>query len=418
MIIGIPSNPSLGLRPSGTSFIKGGRPFSGIGVNHFALLLRQIEPTVGTAVDYSADMTAIKRTYGLPFIRFAAGWYSRTTWYNRWYLAKAAYFAKFDEIVAKAEELNLGLFPCLFWSLRYFSDATYDVYGVRTPPSGMAKPGNGWNLAAEFITDVVSRYKDSPAIWGWDLHNETISNAGPEYHSSWLLDGTGTDGFANSLSWLNWGTKPEGGTYPATDKMSMANYLDFNNKARALIHSIDKSGRMITSGSGQGNSFAVTTQTTNSVGADTLAQWNTAIGGKPNWPAYRDRESTVMVTHQYPNSTSNALFFTGGEKTAAEQIALFKGWADAASIPFFLQEFGATLQATPVDEISTDLATETANFNNILTAIVSNNIQLSAAWNYGGDLGGANEWQLWKMSDPTKTYQLDAIAVANASMSN
>jgi len=422
-ILGSPDagRAKLGLRAYGNQFVKGDRVFRGIGVNHFALLLRQVDSALGTAVDYSADMTAIKQTWGLPFIRLAAGWYSRSTWFNKWYSAKAAYLAAFDAIVAKAEALGLGLIPCLFWDLKGFTDATYDVYGSRSNlPNLASKSSNAWALASEFVSDIVSRYRSSPAIWGWEIANEATGNTGPEYWPTWALDGTGVDGGSSPLpSSLNWGAPPEGGAYAAGDKMSMANYLKFSNDCKTLIQQLDGYGRIVISGNGQGNSFAVGAQTANSLTADTLAKWNAAVGAM-SWPVYRDQSSTVISYHSYPLSLSNSQFFNGAEKTAAQMIALFKGWADAVNKPFFLGEFGATYigHGSQPDEISSTSGEEATNFNAILSAITANDIQLSAAWNYGGDLAGASTWQYWKMSDATKTYQLTAIAAANAAMNN
>ena len=47
-------------------------------------------------MDYDADLRAIKQTWGLPFVRFAAGFYSRATGLANWYQNKTAYFAAFD----------------------------------------------------------------------------------------------------------------------------------------------------------------------------------------------------------------------------------------------------------------------------------------------------------------------------------
>jgi Cellulase (glycosyl hydrolase family 5) len=417
MAAAVQQSPKLGLQVSGTKFILGGVERRGIGLNHFSLLLRQLDTTLGPAVDYTADMTTIKQSYGLPFVRFAAGWHSRSAWYNKWYLAKSAYFAAFDAIVAKAEQLGLGLIPTLFWDLRGFSNIVYDVHGSYAAPNTLAtSTSQAWALAAEFITDVVGRYRASPAIWGWELGNESVGSIGPEYYSTWLLDGTGVDGVGTALpSTLNWGAKPGGGNYAAADKFSMAQWQEFTRRAVRLIHTTDGYGRFVASGAGHGNSFAVKAQTTNTISADTLAEWNSI--NAQSWFAYRDQAFPVLSTHLYPQNLSNGRFFSGAEKTAGELITLHKGWADAANKPFFLGEFGASyLVAGSPDEISTDTASETTNFNEALAAVVSSGVKLSAVWNYGGNLAGSDAWQLWKLADPARVYQLTAIAAANAAM--
>lgn len=409
MLFTSPIQQPLGLNVNGTNFIRNGSVFRGIGVNHFSMLLRQIV-VVGPAVNYDEDMRAIKQDWGLPFVRFAAGWWDRTYWYANWYQNKAAYFAAFDAVVESAENRGIGLIPTLFWNLKQFTDATYDVYGSRSAPSTLAtKSSNAWLLAAEFIDDVVSRYRTSPAIWACDLANEACGSCGPEYYSTWALDGT-------KAAWLNWGTRPEGGTYAASDKMSMVQWRDFTRNAVELVHSLDGRGRFVSSGSGLGTSFAVGVQTADTLTADTYAQRNSFAPGGQSFFSYEEQAFTAMCNHIYPQSLSDLVWFNSAEKTAAELIAYYKAWSNSAGKPFYLGEWGATYHGSGSDPISVDQATEEATFSAVLASIVANDVQLSSCWNYGGDLAGANEWEWWKLTDPARLYQLTAIADANRTM--
>jgi len=407
------SLPKKGLNVSGTGFIRNGKTFTGLGINHYSLFLNSLtDMGVGGVTTTLADITAIKQTWGLPFIRASIGWYDRTSWYQKYYLDKANYYAKLDECIANCENRGIGFIPALFWSLRGFCDMTYDVYGTFSPMSALAdKTSNAWALASTYITEVVTRYKESSAIWAWGLGNEIVNACGPEYHSSWAPDGS-------AAAWLNWGTRPGGGTYLATDKMTMAQWREFSRNCVELIRSLDPYGRFISGASPIGNSFAVTAQTSNSFAADSIAQWNSAAYGLP-WVIYREQAFDVVCNHIYPHNVGNGMFFSGGNgKTHGELIALTKGWADAYNKPFFLEEFGSTYHGDPVDQTSTDLATETANFQSALDAIAANGVKVGAAWNYGGNFSGGAAWMKWKMSDPSKSYQLQMLATANAAMSN
>jgi hypothetical protein len=409
---------SLGVRAVGTKFIKSGQQFSGIGVNNFNLSMPSGYNASTTYADPAIDIAAIS-ALGLPFIRLSFGMYDRSSWYNGWYLNQDAYFAALDKTVAAAEAYGVGLVPNLLWGLRTFTDASYYVTGVFEGPNKLADTSsNSWALFVQYVTSIVDRYKNSPAIYWWELANEATGNNGPEYYSTWAVDGTGVDGGAASLSFINWGTKPNGGTYSSSDKMSFTDWAKFTERATRLIKNLDPHQRMITSGCGQGNSFAVTAQTTNSIAADTLAKWNgSSATGFTSWTDYRDKAFDAHTSHVYPLSLANSQFFNADEKTGAQFIALYKGWADAANKPFFLGEFGSSYVVGPPDEISTDSTTETTNFNALLSAVVSNNIQLSAAWNYGGSLTGQT-WAKWVMNDPTRRYQIEAIAAQNALMNN
>jgi hypothetical protein len=345
--------------------------------------------------------------------------YDRSSWLNGWYLNRDAYFVALDRAVEAAEKYGIGLVPVLAWSLRSFTDTVWPVNGVFEGPNKLADSSSySWALFVEFITEIIDRYKFSPAIYWWELSNEPTGVLGPEYFSTWPVDGTGVDGGAASLAFINWGLRPNGGNYTASDKMSLPDWLKFTDRATRLIKQLDPHKRMVTSGCGQGNSFAVKTITTNTIAADTLAEWNGSSNtGFTSWPDYRDKYFDAHTNHVYPLSTSNVRFFNGAEQTGAQMIALHKGWADAAKKPFFLGDFGASYVVGSPDEVSTSAGNEATEFNSLLASIVLNNVQLSAAWNFGGNLTG-QVWAKWVMNDASRRYQLEAIATQNASMSN
>lgn len=416
----IPSDRK-GLYPVGTAFYRNGREQRGIGVNHWGAFITELDP-LGAPSNYVTDFADIKQTWGLPFVRMAVGMYSRATWYNQWHLNKAAFYAKLDEVVARAEALGLGIVAVLVWGARGFTDACYDIYGTFEPPKNLAyKHTKAWQLFETFVTEVVTRYKNSPAIWAWQLGNEVINTIGAEYHPSWKVDGT--DAVAGAI--VNWGTKPGGGTYAPSDKMTMAEWQAFSQNAVALINSLDEHRRCIFGGSPLGNSFAVKIQTANSLAADTLADWNgVASTDFMPWIAYREKAFSGLGQHVYPRNLADSRFFSGAEKTAGEIIALSKAWADQVGKPFYLGEFGATRYKNSdenVDEVSTDAATEQAAFNEALNVgVIAGGVKLASVWNWSGDVTSpvntVPDWMRWKLTDATRTYQLTAIAAANAAM--
>ena len=407
----IPNN--LGLNVSGTGFTRGGQPWRGIGINHFALFLNELQDMgVGGIGGYSADMTAIKQTWGLPFIRFAVGPYDRTSWNALFRTNKSAFYAKLDAIVAKAEALGVGLMPVLLWDVLGFCQMTYDRYGTEDLPPKLAdKSSNLWAMFSEYVSEVVTRYRSSPAIWAWCLGNEIANKLGPEYYSGWIPDGS-------TAAWMNWGTRPGGGTYPAGSFMSMRQWTDWTSNAVQLINNLDGYGRYVSSGTPIGNSFAVGAQTANTLTADTLAQWQNAAYNLP-WVVYEDQSFPIICRHIYPLTTGDAMFFNGAQKTGPEVVALCKAWADSVNRPFVLEEFGATCHGDTVDQVTpqdgVSIAAEATNWTAMLNSVMTNNIQVSAAWNYGGNFSGGSAWMKWKMSDPAKTYQLTALATANQS---
>ena len=416
----IPTN-RVGMYPQGTSFYRNGREQRGIGVNHWGAFIDTLSP-LGCPHDYYNDFTAIKQTWGLPFVRMAVGMYSQSTWYNNWYLNKPLFYQKLGDVVSRAEQLGLGIVATLVWNPRGFTNALYDITGTYYPVKDLAYTHTvAWQFFAQHITEVVNFLKGSSAIWAWQLGNEVINTIGAEYHPSWKLDGT--DGVAGAI--LNWNTKPGGGTYRPSDKMTMQEWQQFSANFVALVHSGDSNRRVIFGGSPVGNSFAVKIQTANSLAADTLADWSgVATTDYIPWIAYRERAFNALEQHVYPRSLTDLKFFNGSEKTAGEIIALSKAWADQVGKPFYLGEFGATQYknaAENVDELSTNLATEQAAFNDILNAgIIAGGVKLASAWNWAGNVTAAvdtvPDWMRWKLTDSTRLYQLTALANANASM--
>lgn len=408
----------LGLQVKGTDFIRNGKPFRGIGINHFSLAHNVgIDMLVGGKRDGAADIAEIK-SWGFPFIRVAFGMFDRTSWLYRWN-NQATVWGYLDSIVAKCEAAGVGLIPTLIWDTIGFCDLSYLLYGTNEGPAKLAVPGsNVRNLAQQWLTDVVTRYRNSPAIWAWAISNETTTRTGAEYYQYWAPDGT-------LFPWLNWGTRPDGSKYTTGDYLSRAGWAEFSRWAIEIITQADGYGRLVSPGSALGNSYAVTCQTANSYAADTTAQWNVA-GDKLPWVRYRDQSFPIVTAHIYPqNVASGVVFFNDQPRTNGQLIALHKGWADQIGKPFFCEEFGATacnpgagLPGDPgVDLQSVDAATEAAGFNSALSAIVANDVKLSALWNYDGNLSSSIAWQTWKLrNEPTRLYQLQAAAAANAVM--
>lgn len=401
----IPAN-RLGVYTAGTSFFKGGGEIRGIGINHFDMLL-SLQQNFGTDTNYLVDMPAIKAR-NIPFIRFAVGWYDRNSWLNYWWNNQATFIANLDAIVIRAEQLGIGLVPAFLWDARSFCDTSYEVYGEFSPPKDLAYKGTpARKLFEYFVTQIVSRYKDSPAIWAWELGNEMLSQIGPEFFSMWALDGS-------FQPWLDWGEMPQSGDYRRTDKMSMQEWQALSRDFVYLVRSLDPHKRFISSGAAIGNQFAVGAQTANTLSGDTQVSWNgvASTEGLP-WVAFREKEYDCISMHMYPRRTDDGLFFSDGDKTQPELVAITKSWCDANNKALFLSEWGATYRGDSTDQISTTPANEATNFANSLAAVVNNNVKLSAVWNYGGNYSGSANWMKWFLKDPSKSYQLDAIQARN-----
>ena len=136
---------------------------SGVGINYFNAFLRTLRDPKDTS--YEAGFAALAK-YHIPFVRFAACgfWPKDMALYRQ---DKVAYFARLDAVVHAAEKNGICLIPDLFW---HYS----------TVPDIVGEPCNQWGNAQSktqawmraYIQEVVTRYKTSPAIIGWEFGNE------------------------------------------------------------------------------------------------------------------------------------------------------------------------------------------------------------------------------------------------------
>lgn len=444
-IVGAPGQvrsvaPSVGLTVDGANLRLNGALWRGVGVNHFSLVLGQIQsPGFGVGLDYAADIAAIRNTWGLRVIRTCAGMFDYASW-NAGLgnpltpiassTKKQALYAKIDAIVEECERRGVGLIMDLAWSVLGFSQLTYAVYGTTQAPRMLAHKGsNAYTLMEAYITEFVQRYASSPAIYGWAFGNEVMGYLGPEQGTAWLLDGTGTDAIGNPVAYPVWPLKPEGTTYAAADKMSRAEYFAFSRHVVELIQKNDPYGRIVSPGTAMGASFAVGVTSTQTVLADNFTQWQSdrSTDYMP-YVVYRAKDYPVVTQHIYPGvgvNSNPSQWYRDTQRDEGQHITDSAAWAAAAGKPFIQEEFGATCYGDIVDGTTFgDTASELTNWNRMVTAIRTCKPALSMAWNYGGasDLpsrstpvgsGGCYDWMRWTLTDASRSYMLPDLAQLN-----
>ncbi|MDD5141794.1 MAG: immunoglobulin domain-containing protein, partial [Verrucomicrobiales bacterium] len=161
----------LGLYVVNGTLMHAGQPFRGMGMNYFDCFYRTLQNgTKGqTNTSYQAGFSVLA-SKKIPFVRFAACGF----WPNNMKLYvtnQAQYFAQLDAVVRCAETNGVGLIPSLF-----FADfCVPDLVG-----ESVNQWGNTNSLTIAFmrtyLTNVISRYSNSPAIWGWEFGNEYNSS--------------------------------------------------------------------------------------------------------------------------------------------------------------------------------------------------------------------------------------------------
>lgn len=407
---------SLGLQAVGRQIYKDGKPFRHIGMNHFSLFQREFFdlgiPNPGLAVDVNAMAAAEFKV-----IRVGFGFYGYPQWRDYYYNNQTAYWAIADRVLDSIAAAGMVCIVNMAWSLMGFTQLTYLSAGATQGPAKLGdKTSSLYALFAAYATTFIRRYKNHPGVAAWEFGNESSGTMGNEMHPSWPVDGTGLSGGLAIPSGTNFGTKPEGGTYAVADKMTNAQFLRYTQYCRELCDSNDPWGRMVLSSETAGNSFAVKIRRFDSLAADSFSDWSGRpdTGGVP-WVVYRDQSYHALCDHIYPLTTvpGDGRWFSDGKLTYAQQITNLKTWADFANKPAVLEEFGATSWGSATDPVSTDLASETALFNQAVGAVVSADIPLALVWNWGGNIGIA-EWMKWDVTIPARAYQVNAIKAINA----
>lgn len=155
-----------GLTVKNARLMKDGEPFYGVGINFYDMFTCAFEQQWDITRSLNA-LDALKsydckviRFSTLPFYENAMGYY-----FNR----ETTYWSKLDELVEKCEELEIGLIPSMFWTFSHFDyyDEAYHE-AINDPES------EGMKFIKSYTEKFVQRYKESPAIWGWEFSNEKI----------------------------------------------------------------------------------------------------------------------------------------------------------------------------------------------------------------------------------------------------
>lgn len=157
-----PNTLGLTVDENGTILLAG-KPYYAFGVNSFTLVIRYIE---GAGESMYRDQFELLKKYNIPFIRVNFGGY----WPD--------YYEKFDadpepvlncmrDVVKCAEEYQIGLICSLLW---YDSSIPHYVGEHR---ADMGNPNSKTvQYATEYVGKIVNEFKDSPAVWAWEVGNE------------------------------------------------------------------------------------------------------------------------------------------------------------------------------------------------------------------------------------------------------
>ena len=353
--------------------IKDGKPYRGMGVNYYDAFLRVLNNPADTSYKLGIKQLA---DLGIPFARVSISGF----WPNEFKIYqsdKAKYFRLLDEFVNTAEQNRVGLIVSFAWNYSTIPDLVGENVNQWGNVNSQANA-----FMRNYVKEVVTRYKNSPAIWGWEFGNELNLQARP-----------GNRPLAN----------PNKGTpflRSTDDEISLSKMEVALSEFGNFVREID-SYRILISGNaiprpeelGQSGDWSSSTKE---------VYFNQLRESNP-------RPINTISIHLYPNFEGRylSLFKVGAyeliRNTMMDSILIRK--------PLLILEFGASRYDPPW---TTNLQEEKEQFYQIMEIIKKEDVPLSAVWAY--DFRGAEG--KWDVKSNDRSYQLMAISDFNKHLNN
>lgn len=353
-----------------------GKVYSGIGVNYFNAFYRTILNNNDTSYIAGLDYLSSKN---VPFIRFASNGFWPKEW-NLYLQDSVKYFTLLDKFVKAAEKRHIGLIPSLF-----FNDMT--VCDKVTEHRNQWGNLNSRTIAMmrRYTASMVARYKNSPAIWGWEFGNEM--NAYVDLH----------DMAGNYLPHVNVAGETPPMSARTLDDAIRTTTLDtaYREFAR-VIHLLDTVHMVFT-----GNA---------------MPEWNMwhrhAVAHPNEWGKDSETDFGNILDAQNPaaiGSITVHFYYDGTHEnrfTTNEDTLIKKAMLKSIALkrPLFVGEFGAKLSYGALTQ---------PRYEAELNAIVNNQVPLSALWVYDFS---AQDTTFNVTQNNTLSYQLQKIIDANAQL--
>jgi len=357
-----------GLYLSDGVLLHAGQPYHAVGVNYFSLFSRLIEnPNDETSLKQLKQLEKAN----IPFVRFMACGF----WPRDWRLYQTdpeEYFRRLDKVVRAAEEAHVGLIPSLFWHYPTIPDL------MGEPIDQLGNPASKTTAFVKHYTEqIVTRYKDSPAIYAWEFGNEytlaaDLPNAATQRPQ--IVPDLGT---------------PK--TRTARDELTSAAAIHAFTVFAKEVRRHDSS-RIIIAGNALPRTSAWHNTAEKSWKSDTAPQFKEIL--------LRDNPDPIdtLSVHLYPDHK-----YPAGTKDLPELIHLLASLSKETYKPLFIGEFGAIQKGE--DHADQRIATE-----QILKAIEREKIPLAALWVF--DLKAQDDTLNVTFDNPRKDL-LELIAQTN-----
>jgi autotransporter-associated beta strand protein len=386
-------------------------PLRAFGVNHYDAFLRYLKNVNNRSFTVGFDYLA---AHDIPVARVMASAFYPSEW-NLYFTNKTEYYRRLDDFILQAETRGIGLILTVFFTVGRVGEIVDDAVaaGFLTPGVDFVPPSplnltvsdnptyaeyrneigrsdSGSNAFISYYTrELVARYKNSPAVWGWEFSNEV--NLSTDLPNANQARPTPTASLGMFL-------KRDDSTVPtgqSKDDLTRAHMTVAKNNFASCVREVDP-WRFITTGDAVPRPSAYHNWTALSWTLDTRSQLAQVVP-VDNPPSY----SSICI-HVYPGDTT---YFTDAPSVNLAEVtgdysallAYFQTQANTLGQPLFLGEYGAKGDGTTTEERAT--------FHRLVQAIIDQNLQLSLLWDFDNQNSGqATEW--WVNPGTAKEYQL------------
>jgi hypothetical protein len=317
-------------------------------------------------------MFKVLKDYNIPYARmnFGVYWPVQYKFYEQY---KTMYFNMMDAVVKEAEKDNIGIIASLFWLAPAVTDYCDEPLNAWGDPNSKSIA-----FMKNYVKEIVTRYKDSPAIWAWEFGNE---------YNLYVDLPNAKD--CRPLVNVELGTRS---SRDENDDMT----TDVLNTALTLfaqeVRKYDKT-RLITSGNSIPRSAAYNMKNYGTWTADTEDEMAETL----KW--HNPDPVDCISVHIYEEDKN--IFEKGN--TFEKLIKVLKGTSDKQGKALFIGEFGGDESTFGDEKLK-------SNFYRIMDSIVENKVQLGAVWTMRDPKNIKDNI----LPDNSRAYMLEALKEYNA----
>jgi hypothetical protein len=275
---------------------------------------------------------------------------------------KDAYLQRFDAVVRSAEKHGIGLIPSLFWNTCTIPDLAGEPLDQWGNPDSKTM-----QLMRTYVKDIVTRYRNSPAIWGWEFGNEYNLSADLPNASEVRPPVKKELGNPSTRSARD----------DMTHDMTRVAFAEFATEVRKY-----DPYRIIESGNSEPRPSAWHQRKEHSWTLDTSDQWS------------------QMIIEDAPDPL-NMVSIHAYVKDDFDRLPIVVAAAKRIHNPVFIGEFGVKGPASAASQ---------KEFSDMVSTIEKSKVQLAALWVF--DHGKDDAYTVTGAND--RAYQLKAISEANS----